>query len=269
MNQHATAVIHQATRIADDVTVGAYSVVEDGVEIGSGTVIREHVVIRAGTVIGKGCVIDAGTVLGGLPQDLSFDPKTPSGVIIGEHVTFREAVTINRATGEGQFTRIGNNCYFMATSHVGHDCIVGDNVVVANSVLLAGKVTVGSHSFIGGSAAIHQFCRVGESAMIGGLARVAQDVPPYCMMAERNELVGLNLVGLRRRGLPRETIMELKKLYHIIYSVDGRPTVLARAAVNDNLAKTEEGLRFLEFMAADSRKQVMRPRYTGGRHENS
>ena len=267
MNQHATAVIHQATRIADDVTVGAYAVIEDGVEIGSGTIIREHVIIRSGTVIGNGCVIDAGTVLGGLPQDLTFDPKTPSGVLVGDRVTFREAVTVNRATGEGQFTRIGNNCYLMATSHVGHDCVVGDNVGIANAVLRAGKVTVGDYSFIGGSAAIHQFCRVGESTMIGGLARVSQDMPPFCIMAERNELVGLNLVGLRRRGFARETIRELKKLYQVIYSVEGRPSVLAAGALGDNLAKTDEGRRFLEFMAADSRKQVMRPRSSGARDE--
>ncbi len=267
MNQHATAVIHEATRLADDITVGAYAIIEDGVEIGSGTVIREHAVIRAGTVIGINCVIDAGTVLGGLPQDVSFDPKTPSGVMIGDNVTFREAVTVNRGTEEGQFTRIGNNCYFMATSHVGHDCIVGNHVIIANAVLLAGKVSVGDYSFIGGSAAVHQFCRVGESAMIGGLARVAQDMPPFCMMAERNELVGLNLVGLRRRGLPKETIRELKQLYHLIFSVEGRPSVLARGALNDKLAKTPEGQLFLEFMAAESKKQVMRPRTSRDNHE--
>lgn len=263
MNCHSTAVIHEATRVADDVTVGAYAVIEDGVQIGSGTVIREHAIIRSGTVLGEGCVVDAQTVLGGLPQDLSFDPKTPSGVRIGNNVTFREGVTVNRATFEGQFTEIGDNCFFMAASHVGHDCKVGNNVVIANAVLLAGKVTVGDHTFIGGSAAVHQFCRVGESSMIGGIARVAQDMPPYCIMAERNELVGLNLIGLKRRGISRETIKELKHLYHLIYGVDGRPRVLAEAALKDGLAKSDEGRHFLEFMAADSKKQIMRPR--GGR----
>jgi len=265
MNLHPTAVIHKATRLAEDVTIGAYAVVEDGVEIGHGTVIREHAVIRAGTILGSRCVVDAGTVLGGLPQDLSFDPRTPSGVRIGNNVIFREGVTINRATAEGQFTVIGNDCYFMAASHVGHDCRVGNRVVLANSVLLAGKVVVGDHVFFGGASAVHQFCRIGESAMIGGLARVSEDTPPFCIMAERNELIGLNLVGLKRRGFERETIRELKMLYHLIYNVVGRPRVLAEGALRDGMAKTDAGRHFLEFMAADSKKQVMRPR--GGHEE--
>lgn len=265
MNQHPTAVIHKATRLADDITVGAYAVIEDGVEIGPGSIIREHAIVRSGTIIGSRCVVDAGTVLGGLPQDLSFDAKTPTGVRIGDNVTFREGVTINRATAEGSFTEIGDNCYFMATSHVGHDCKVGNNVVFANAVLLAGRVTVGSHVFFGGSAAVHQFCRIGESAMIGGLARVAQDMPPFCIMAERNELVGLNLVGLKRRGFPRETIKELKMLYHLVYAEEGRPRPLAQGALSDGVAKTAVGRQFLEFMAAESAKQIMRPR--GDREE--
>lgn len=260
MKHHSTAVIHEATRLAEDVTVGAYAVIEDGVEIGPGTVIREHVIIRSGTIIGKECIVDANSVLGGLPQDLSFDPRIPSGVRIGNNVTLREGCTVNRATEEGQYTEIGNNCYFMATAHVGHDCKLGNNVIIANTVLLAGWVVVGDHAFVSGSAAVHQFCRVGESAMIGGVARVAQDMPPFCIMAERNELVGLNLIGLRRRGFERETIKELKELYRLIYSVKGRPRVLAEAALKDGLAKTDKGRCFLEFMAAESKKQVMRPR---------
>lgn len=260
MKCHPTAVIHEATRIFGEVTVGAYAVIEDGVEIGPGTVIREHAVIRSGTILGRNCVVDSHTVLGGLPQDLSFDPATPSGVRVGGNVTFREGVTVNRATREGKFTEIGNNCLLMATSHVGHDCVVGNNVILANAVLLAGKVTVGDFTFIGGSAAVHQFCRVGESAMIGGLARVTQDLPPFCMMAERNQLVGLNLIGLKRRGFERETIKEIKRLYHLIYGVEGRPRILAAAALKDGMAVTPEGLRFLEFMSAESPKQVMRPR---------
>jgi UDP-N-acetylglucosamine acyltransferase len=260
MKAHSTAVVHEATRIPDDVIIGPYSVIEDGVEIGSGTIIREHVIIRSGTILGSGCVVDAHTVLGGLPQDLGFNPATPSGVRIGNNVSFREGVTINRATFEGKFTEIGDNVMFMANSHVGHDCHVGENVIFANGVLLAGKVTVGAHTFLGGNAAVHQFIRIGESSMIGGLARVSQDMPPYCMMAERNELVGLNLIGLQRRGIPRETIRELKKLYQLVYGVEGRPRVLAEAALKDEMANTEEGRQFLEFMSGESKKGVMRPR---------
>ena len=137
MKTHPTAVIHQATRIAEDVIVGAYAVIEDGVEIGRGTLIREHAIIRSGTILGAGCVVDSHAVLGGLPQDLAFNPATPSGVRVGDRVTCREGVTINRATGEGCFTEIGDNAFLMANSHVGHDCKVASDVVLANNVMLA------------------------------------------------------------------------------------------------------------------------------------
>jgi UDP-N-acetylglucosamine acyltransferase len=260
MQQHPTAVIHKATRIADDVVVGAYAVIEDGVEIGGGTVIREHAIIRSGTVLGKNCHVDAHVVLGGLPQDLSFNPKTPTGVRVGNGVTFREGVTINRSTTEGSFTEIGNQAFFMANSHAGHDCRIGAHVILANGVLLAGRVCVGEQTFIGGNAGVHQFCRIGESVMISGLSRISQDVPPFCMMAERNDLIGLNLVGLKRRGLERETIRELKQLYRLVYQVEGRPRVLATGALADGMAKSPEGVRFLEFLGAESKKGVMRPR---------
>lgn len=260
MKAHSTAVIHEATRIPDDVIIGPYSVIEDGVEIGEGTIIREHVVIRSGTILGSSCIVDAHTVLGGLPQDLGFNPATPTGVRIGDNVSFREGVTINRATVEGQFTEIGDNTMFMANSHVGHDCKVGENVIFANGVLLGGKVTIGAHTFLGGNAAVHQYCRIGESSMIGGLARVSQDMPPFCIMAERNELIGLNLIGLQRRGVPRDVIRELKKLYQIVFAVQGRPRVLAEAALKDGLAESDQGRQFLEFMIAESKKGVMRPR---------
>ena len=260
MNCHPTAVIHEATRIPDDVTIGAYAVIEDGVEIGSGTVIREHVIIRSGTVIGTGCIVDAHTVLGGLPQDLSFALSTPTGVRIGNNVTFREGVTVNRATGEGRFTEIGDNTYFMANSHVGHDCQIDRNAIIANGVLLAGAAVIGAHAFIGGNAGVHQFCRVGESAMIGGLARVSQDMPPFCMMAERNDLVGLNLIGLQRRGVDRAVIRELKKLYQLVYSTEGRPQKLAEGVLKDGLAESEQARYFLNFLTAESKKGLMRPR---------
>lgn len=263
MQQHPTAVIHKATRIADDVTVGAYAVIEDGVEIGGGTVIREHAIIRSGTILGRNCHVDAHAVLGGLPQDLSFNPKTPSGVRAGDGVTFREGVTINRSTEAESFTEIGDHVFLMANSHAGHDCRIGDHVILANNVMLAGRVDVGKQTFIGGGTGVHQFCRIGESAMLGGLARVSQDVPPFCLTAERNALIGLNLVGLKRRGLERETIRELKKLYHMVFEFEGRPRVLASGALGDGMARSPEGRCFLEFLAAESKKGVMRPRGEG------
>lgn len=259
MQAHPTAVIHTATRLAESVTVGAYAVIEDGVEIGPGTIIREHAVIRTGSVIGENCVIDAHAVVGGLPQDLHFNPSTPTGVRLGKGVVLREGVTVNRATQEGAFTELGDNCYLMACSHVGHDCRVGRNVVLANAVLLAGRVSVGDHSFIGGAAAVHQFCRIGESAMVGGLARVSQDMPPFCIMAERNELVGLNLIGLQRRGMSRETIRELKRVYRDVLCAE-RPREAAAALLAGNPELGAQARQLLAFVEAPSRKGLMRPR---------
>jgi UDP-N-acetylglucosamine acyltransferase len=260
MPKHPTAVIHEATRIPDDLTVGAYAVIEDGVEIGPGCIIRAHAIIRTGTILGKGCTVDSHCVIGGLPQDLAFDPAMASGVRTGDNVTFREGVTVNRATIEGQFTEIGEGTFLMANSHVGHDCRVDAQVVLANNVMLAGKVTVGAHTFIGGGAGIHQFCRIGQSAMISGLSRVSQDTPPYSIVAERNDLIGLNLIGLKRRGFARDTIKELKQLYQLVFGVEGRRRVLAEAALKDSVAQTGEGRSFLEFIAAESKKGMMSPR---------
>ena len=260
MPQHPTAVIHKATRIDETTTIGPYAVIEDGVEIGPRCVIREHAVLRAGTVLGARCHIDAHAVVGGLPQDLSFHPSTPSGVRLGDGVVLRENVTISRATAEGAFTEIGAGSMLMACAHVGHDCRVGEHVILANNVLVAGKVSIGDHVFVGGGAAFHQFVRVGESAMVSGLSRCAIDLPPFCITAERSELIGLNLVGLKRRGFERESIRELKKLYHLVFATEGRPGVLAGGILADGVAVTEEGKRFLRFLTEESKRGVMRPR---------
>lgn len=263
MHSHPTALIHPATRLHETVRVGAYAVIEDGVQIGAGTLVREHAVIRSGTEIGEACLIDAHVVLGGFPQDIRFDPATPSGVRIGNGVVIREGVTINRAVEEGTFTQVGDNAFLMANSHVGHDSIVGNHAILANGVLLAGRVVVGAYAFIGGAAAVHQFCRVGESAMIGGLARVSEDLPPYCLMAERNALSGLNLVGLRRRGFSADEIRELKRLYRHVFSASGSPRAAAARAIEGGLAETERGMAFLGFMAAESHQGIMRPKQRG------
>lgn len=257
---HATAVIHPATRLDPTVVVGPYAVIEDGVEIGAHCVIGAHAIVRSGTILGARCQVDAHAVVGGLPQDLSFDPRRCSGVKIGDGVVLREGVTVNRATREGGFTELGDGCYLMAGAHVGHDCRVGDKVVLANNVLLAGHVCIGAHSFLGGAAAVHQYIRIGEQVMVGGLGAVSLDVAPYCMMAERNRLVGLNLVGLQRRGVERAVVRELKQLYHMVFGFEGRPRVLAAAALADGVAQSSMGRTFLEFIAAESKKGVMRPR---------
>ncbi|KAF0092979.1 MAG: UDP-N-acetylglucosamine acyltransferase [Puniceicoccaceae bacterium 5H] len=253
MSFHSTAVIHEATRIDPSVTIGPYAVIEDGVELGAGCVIEAHAMVRSGSVLGEGCHVFPHAVVGGPPQDLRFDPKTPSGVRLGNRVTVREGVTIHRATQAGQFTWVEDEAFLMAYSHVAHDCRIGPHAILANNVMMGGFVEIGAHAFIGGGAALHQFIRIGESVMVSGVSRLTRDVPPFCLVAERDELSGFNLIGLKRRGFGSEVIRELKKLYRAVYFDGGNPKHYAEAARNDHMAQTPEGTRFLEFFAGGKR----------------
>ncbi|MFP4281229.1 MAG: acyl-ACP--UDP-N-acetylglucosamine O-acyltransferase [Opitutales bacterium] len=250
---HPTAVVHRATRIDETVTIGPYAVIEDGVELGSHTIVGPHALIQSGTVTGERCQIGAHAVVGGLPQDLRFDPRTPSGVRLGDGVVLREGVTVNRASKEGAFTEIGTEAFLMACAHVGHDSVVGDHAILANNVMLGGHVEVGAHAFLGGAAAVHQFVRIGESAMVGGVARVTRDVPPFTIMAERDELVGLNLIGLRRRQLGREEIRALKQAYRAVCGPGGQMRERAARYLAAQASLPERVRRFLEFFASGKR----------------
>lgn len=265
MSLHATAVIHEATRIDPSVIVGPYAVIEDGVEIGPNCVIEAHAMLRSGTVLGAGCHIHPHAVVGGLPQDVRFDPRTPSGVRLGQRVTVREGVTIHRPTQAGHFTTVDDDVFLMAYSHVAHDCQIGPKVILANNVMLGGFVAIGANAFIGGGAALHQFIRIGEGAMVSGVSRLTRDVPPFTLVAERDELIGFNIIGLKRRGQGGEILRELKRLYRLVYFDGGNPRTYAEAALKDGLAKTAEGVRFLEFFTAGKRGFV-RPRL---RHEDN
>lgn len=256
---HATAVIHPATRIGAGVIIGPYAVIEDGVEVAEGSVIGAHAVIHSGCSLGRACQIAPHAVLGGLPQDTHFDPKTPSGVRLGDGVVIREGVTVSRATREGTFTEIGDGAFLMANAHVAHDCTVGEHAILANGALLAGHVHLGAYVFVGGGAAFHQFVRIGEGAMISGLSRVAHDVPPFCMVAERSELIGLNLVGMRRRGFLREVIKEVKFAYTAVFSKPGNRVTLAEAALGAQPWMSREARAFLEFFTS-SRRGYAQPR---------
>lgn len=249
---HPTAVIDPATRIHETVTIGPYSVIEEGVELGPYAKIGPYVQVCSGVTTGERCEIHAHCVIGGLPQALNFDATTQSGVRIGDDVIIREGSTINRSTKAGAVTEIGEGSFLMATTHVAHDCIVGKRVVMAHGSGLAGHVVVGDDTFIGGAAIFHQFCRVGHGAIIGGGARTSRDVPPYVMTAERDELIGLNLVGLKRRGHSREAIKALKLAFR---EVCGKPGNMKQRAA-ERLAKgvgCDEERLFLEFFAEGKR----------------
>lgn len=234
-------------------TVHPTALVEEGARLGAGCVIHAHAIVTRHSELAAGVVVHPFAVVGGDPQDLKFDTSTRSGVRIGPGAVIREHVTIHRATAADAFTDIGAGCFLMVGSHVAHDCRLGDKVILANAVLLAGHVHVGEGAFIGGGAVVHQFARIGEGAMIGGGARVSRDVPPFTMATERDALIGLNVVGLRRRGLPRQTLEELKRAFHTVNVQVGNLRQLATEALASGDFSSGEARRFLEFYASGRR----------------
>jgi UDP-N-acetylglucosamine acyltransferase len=229
------------------------AIVEPGAQLGDGCVIHAGAIIRPGAILGERVAVHPYAVVGGDPQVLRFNPAVRTGVKVGAGTIIREYVTINRSTEEGGHTLVGSNCLFMACSHVAHDAAVGDNVVVANAVLLAGHVVVGSHAVLGGGSAYHQFTRVGEGAIVGGLARITKDIPPFVMAAERDEVAGLNLVGLRRREVPREAIAEVKEAFRQVYFTPGNIREVAARLLAKGGFKSAQARAFLEFITAGKR----------------
>jgi UDP-N-acetylglucosamine acyltransferase len=208
---HPTAVVHPSAELDDDVEVGAYSIIGAHVQIGAGTTIGAHVIIEENTRIGRNNIIYHGAVLGAPPQDRKFKHER-SYLLIGDNNWIREYVTIHRASGEEQATRIGDDNFLMAYVHIGHNCTVGNGVVMANSVGVSGHCEIGDGANLGGMAGIHQFTRIGKLAMVGGMARIVRDVPPF-MIVEGSpaEVRGVNLVGLRRAGVPQNSRDALRK----------------------------------------------------------
>jgi UDP-N-acetylglucosamine acyltransferase len=227
------------------------AIVEEGVTLGAGCVVQAHAVVRRHSVLAEGVVVHPFAVIGGDPQYLKFDPATISGVHIGAGTVIREHVTVNRSIHAGKNTVIGARGFLMANAHVGHDCVVADDVVLANNVMLAGHVEVGSFTFVGGGAGVHQFVRIGEGVMVGGLTRLTKDVAPFLMVAERDEVPGFNVVGLKRRGFSREAIRELKDCFREVFA-GGDPRKVAAARLPAGVTSAE-ARRFLEFFAAGKR----------------
>ena len=249
-------------------TVHPTALVDEGAKLGAGCVVHAHAIVKRGVILGDGVVVHSFAVIGDEPQDLHFDPATASGVRIGARTVIREHVTVHRSTRPGTFTEVGDECFLMVGCHVGHDGRVGHRVAIANAALLAGHVHVGDHAFLGGGAVIHQFCRIGESAMIGGGARISRDVPPFTMATERDGLIGLNLVGVRRRGFTSGAVRELRRAFHLVFDEPGNIRDNARRALEDSAFHEASARQFLADFAEGTRGFV-RPRRKGGSEENS
>ncbi|KAA5534404.1 acyl-ACP--UDP-N-acetylglucosamine O-acyltransferase [Paenimyroides baculatum] len=216
MNQ-PLAYVHPGAKIAKNVVIEPFTTIHNNVEIGEGTWIGSNVTIMEGARIGKNCRIFPGAVISAEPQDLKFDGEETT-VEIGDNTTIRECVTINRGTKDRYRTAIGKNCLIQAYSHIAHDCIVGDNCIFSNSSTLAGHVTVGDYVVLAGMVAVHQFCTIGSHSFITGGTLVRKDVPPYIKAArEPISYVGINSVGLRRRGIDSEKIKEIQNIYRVLY----------------------------------------------------
>jgi len=218
MSIHKTAIIEDGAILGEDVTIGAFTIIGSSVVIGKGTTIASHTLISGNTTIGENNKIYSHAVLGTDPQDLKYNGEDTL-LIIGNNNTIREHTFINTGTlGGGGKTVIGNGNLIMGHVHMGHDCIIEDNIVIANSTVLAGHVEIASHAVIGGISAVHQFCKVGEYAMLGGGSIVVQDIPPYCICeGNRASLRGLNINGLRRHFKNREDISQIKKAYKLMF----------------------------------------------------
>jgi len=219
---HPTAIVDENANIGEGSSIGPYCVIDGEVTVGSNSTLLSHVVLSGRTTIGAGARIYPFASIGHQPQDLKYHGE-PSTLEIGENCIVREGVTINPGTeGGGLRTVIGNNCAFLANSHVGHDCDIGQNVIFSNNVMLAGHCTVGDFVIIGGGAAVIQFARIGAHSFVGGMSALENDLIPYGMaLGNRAYLSGLNIVGLTRRGFSREDIHDLRRAYRLLFAAEG------------------------------------------------
>lgn len=245
---HPTATVDGSARVAEDVEIGPYCVVEADVEIGAGCVLRDHAVVRRYTTLGERNHVDSFVVLGGEPQDFKFSPSAVSYLRIGDDNTFRESVTISRGSVAEGATVVGNRTYWMANSHAGHDATVHDEAILVNGGLLAGHTVLGRRAILSGNAAVHQFCWVGEGVMVQGGSRITMHCPPFTMVQGLNNVAGLNAVGLRRsREIDETGRRQVKEAFRLLY----RDGLTPRAALEEMDRKGElaaHAERFREFV---------------------
>lgn len=256
---HPTAIVDSAAEIGKKVAIGPYSIVGPGVVLGDGVTLMSHVVIGGRTEIGANTRIFPFASIGQAPQDMKYKGED-SSLLIGCNNIIREHVTMNPGTeGGGMVTRVGNNGLFMVGAHVAHDCMVGDHVILANNATIAGHVEVGDYAILGGLSAVHQFVRIGPHAMIGGMSGVENNIIPYgSAMGNRARLMGLNIIGLKRRGFSRDDIHVLRTAYRLLFAEEG--TMAERLSdVAEIYSQNETVMEIVAFIGADSSRAVCQP----------
>ena len=244
---HETAVVHPKAELDPGVQVGAFSIVGPDVRIGGGTIIEPHVVINQWTTVGRDCRICSGATLGGRPQDHKFADER-SFLTLGDRNIVREYVSIHRATGEENATVIGSDNMLMAYCHIGHNCLLGDGIMMANMVGISGHVVIEDKAVFGGMVGVHQFVRIGKLAMIGGYSKVVQDVPPFMMADGRpTKVYDLNVIGLRRSGVPPKVRSEIRQAYKLLYRTNLNLSQ-AIETIENEIEPSDERDYLLEFV---------------------
>jgi len=250
---HPTSILDPSAELGENVTIGPFSIIGKGVKIGDGSHVYSHVNIEGKTTLGKNTKIFPHSSIGTAPQDFKYQGEETS-LVIGDNTTIREYVTINRATGMDEWTtKIGNNCYFMAYSHVAHNSIIGNNVVIANVGTLAGHVVVEDFAIIGGIVGLHQFTRIGCYAIVGACSGIAQDVLPYSRVSGmRARTYGINAIGLQRHKFPVEKIQKIKSAFKIIYN-SKLNTSQALERIQNEIKDSPEVDHIIEFIKTTKR----------------
>lgn len=244
--------VHPDAKIGQNVEIGNFTTIHEDVEIGDGTIIGSNVTIFPGARIGKNVTIFPGAVVSGMPQDLKYKGER-TYAYIGDNTVIRECVTIHRGTASKHKTVVGSNCLIMAYCHVAHDCEIGNNVIMSNAVQLAGEVVVGDYAVLGGGSLVHQFCQLGRHIMVQGGSLVNKDIPPYVKAArDPISFVGLNTIGLHRRGFTTEQINTIQEIYRIIYLSDLNVTNAVKLA-EETIAQSELRDEILDFVKKSER----------------
>ena len=261
INKHHTSIISEKAVLGSNITIGPYCIVNENVKIGNNVNLKAHVYIDGNTTIGDNCTFFPYCSIGTYPQDLKYKGEK-SLLKIGNNNIFREYVTVNPGTeGGGLKTVIGDNCLFMISAHVAHDCKIGNNVIMVNNASLAGHVILEDYAIMGALSGAHQFCRIGKHSMIGGLSGVDSDVIPYgTVIGNRAYLSGLNIIGLKRRGFSKEIIQDLRKAYGLLFSSQEGIFSDRIKEVSEEFLDNEPIQEIVQFLKSEKSRSICKPK---------